>query len=292
MKLDVLVDYMNKLYYHPFADSYGLKIKGRKENIEKIFLVYDPEIAVTRKVLDKKPDLIISHHPLDKENYHEMYGHKKIREAIENSGASLCVYHLVMDAHSEMGHNKLLLDEIGKRFPLRFKCKCDPILDGRFYLGNSGIFYNCVAVNELEKAMEQILSTDLKTKYTNSSNGDYCKKIAVVSGGYSFRTVDDCLENDIDTLVCGETNLNDIELTFLSRIWSSSSDFPDPVRDAKKAEEMLKLNILAFGHEETELIGLYALKEKIVWDLGYNGIIEVVSSVFDAQNQNNFILNN
>jgi putative NIF3 family GTP cyclohydrolase 1 type 2 len=98
-------------------------------------------------------------------------------------------------------------------------------------------------------------------------NGSECKKVALCTGFFPGDFFSECWRNEIDTIICGENKL----ARHLSKpAWRRSKMEQQIVSIFKD----LKINLLCFGHEATEQLGLHALKDYLLQS-GYHGDIRV-----------------
>ncbi len=242
--LDKVVGFLDNTYGKRKWKS-GLKIPGRK-SIRKALLMYDIDLLFTRDMCLGLPDLIISHHPIKKEH----------RNYLRSTKASICVYHDSMDSQPLIGNNMVLIKFISGKYPVANITPFGKRNGG--HLGYSCILAEPADTQKLHDYIIQLLSSRFPVMFYN--NIPRTRRLAVISGGDSRQFIPECLDKDIDTFITGE-------LDYLSAVKEDEETVSNiPIRKFtlgylhELALQKYRLNIIAPGHEETELPGLFALQ--------------------------------
>jgi putative NIF3 family GTP cyclohydrolase 1 type 2 len=245
MKLDCLLDYLHTLYYHERADSFGLVVKGSAD-INRIALVYDFEV-ISSHLSRLHPDLVISHHPLHGENM----------KNAQYAGISVAVYHLVMDRHDEIGHNRLMLERLKMHLTLSDEERFGHF-DG-YPLGYSATLAGPTDVGEVVSAIESGLGVPVCHAYDANRK---CERIAVFSGA-AGSVPRECLDQEIDTLITGSYDRYRAHHDIIGFLMVQDPGDYNIGAVSRRAEVLNLLKVFPLGHEESELFGLYALKERL-----------------------------
>ncbi len=231
MKLEELVDYLdNYLDIKSFKDSSsnGLQVEGKK-NIRKVAFAVDACIESFKRAREMDADLLIVHHGLIWGGLRFVRGliYKRLKFLIE-SGISLYVAHLPLDAHPEVGNNVQILKLLGAK-PESFFAE---------YEGEKIGVYGEVEEQRIS-FLEKELETKLETKILTLRFGrEKVRKISVVSGSGTF-AIEEASEIS-DCLITGEYR-----------------------HKAYHAAKELEFNVIFAGHYATETLGLKALMEKV-----------------------------
>ena len=114
--LGKLVQHLNDLYQVKSFDEpaiNGLQVSGRKK-VRKVAFAVDGVLETFQEAVARKADLLVVHHgifwgfqfPLRGANYN------RVKTLMDND-LGLYAAHLPMDAHPQLGHNAVLLKELG-----------------------------------------------------------------------------------------------------------------------------------------------------------------------------------
>jgi len=231
MQLEELVEYLDDyLDIKSFRDSSsnGLQIEGKKD-IRKVAFAVDACIESFQKAREMKADLLIVHHGLIWGGLRFVRGltYKRLKFLLE-SGMSLYVAHLPLDAHPEVGNNVQILKLLGAE-PESFFAE---------YEGQKIGAYGEIGEKSMT-SLENELEGKLRTKVQSLKFGsDEVKKLSVVSGSGTF-AIEEASEIS-DCLITGEYR-----------------------HEAYHAAKELNFNVIFAGHYATETIGLKALMEKV-----------------------------
>lgn len=213
----------------------GLQIEGR-DTIKKIVTAVSINLEVVEAAIKQRADAIIVHHGMFwKSDEPVIRGYRKlrIRKIIEND-INLFAYHLPLDLHPEISHNRLILKGLGAGE-----------IEG---LGNSGNIkkdYSIGLTGIFEKPLlfDQIIKRVNKTLQTEARYFNYGKKniqsLYVVSGA-GRNMIDRISHLGVDAYLTG--------------------DVQESTEHIAKEEH---LNYIFAGHYNTEKLGMIELGEKI-----------------------------
>jgi putative NIF3 family GTP cyclohydrolase 1 type 2 len=250
MHLTQILGYLDVLYHRENADFYGTTLPYEKE-VGRILMVYDEKVLKNTGALKTEPDLIISHHPLQDKSFGYYLWANEI---------TFAWYHLVMDAHETIGHNRLLLDIIKEKVPLKN--------EGRFGTASNGNSKEILV--GYESYLKKPVRTDKIAGYLKNRlgipgsveryyNGDVCKKIGVVSGGCNFKEIQEAKSEGLDTLVVGEVDWDDIRWRLISMTNIRESGKMGELDILDVIRGYAELNLIPLGHQETEILGFQPL---------------------------------
>lgn len=206
----------------------GLQVRG-KEEVRKLALGVGIDVKFLKKCLDWGSDFIITHHGLNLNNLDQSLNSitKDRLKIIFENDLTLMGFHYALDAHREIGHNAQILKGIGAEIE-------EPFFDE---WGWTGIFRQ-------EKDLANLIA-DFEKLFNHKpvkvlSGKKQIKRLAVTSGGGAPKLyqMKEFLEAEIDLYVTG----------------TISESTPSLFEEAG-------INYLAFGHYDTEKIGLSALGE-------------------------------
>jgi putative NIF3 family GTP cyclohydrolase 1 type 2 len=131
----------------------GLQIEGTDE-IETIITAVSINLEVIEAAVKARAAAIVVHHGLFWKNDEPTirgYRRKRFKLLLEHD-INLFNYHLPLDFHPEIGHNRLILDGLGaemRNTPERERA-----------IGLTGIFKNPVPFTELVKKVNRVLETE------------------------------------------------------------------------------------------------------------------------------------
>ncbi len=233
-----LNDYLNSAGTADYAPN-GLQIEGRDE-IETVVTAVSINLEVIRSAVRKKADAILVHHGMFWKNEDPVIrGYKKERvRAILSNNISLFAYHLPLDFHPEIAHNRLILEGIRAD-------TIDPPEGEDRSLGLIGTYENPVELDELLRRVEESLGTEarcyrfgprrVKSLYVVSGGGKIEIERAVGLGVDAFLTGD---ARESTPAVARETGLNYI---FAGHY---NTERPGIIRLGKKIEERFGISVV------------------------------------------------
>jgi dinuclear metal center YbgI/SA1388 family protein len=207
----------------------GLQIEGA-EDIHKVVTAVSFNLEVVEAAVREKAQALLVHHGLFWKNEDPVirrYRRKRIGSVLENN-VNLFAYHLPLDMHPEISHNRLILEGLGAS-------RIEPAEEASKY-GLLGLFDPPVARGELQSRVESSLNTQCGIF---PDGPDQIRRVFVVSGG-GKNELDDALSLGIDTFLTGDAK----EAT------------PYAARESG-------INYLYAGHYATERPGVIALGERI-----------------------------
>ncbi|MCK5759928.1 MAG: Nif3-like dinuclear metal center hexameric protein [Candidatus Delongbacteria bacterium] len=202
MKVSYVLDILNKQIIPSIKwkdDPIGLLIGNKNADVSGILVSLNPTIAVVKEAIEKKCNLIVTHHPLFKNPTNKLveseYYSDIIMTMIKNDVSFIAChtnYDLVKGGVSYLLAEKFNLKDIKPLVPLD---KIEDIEDndyykehsksGNFGLGVIGELEKEISLKEFSKTAEKVLST--KTLRISSTSAKKIKKVAVCGGsGSSF----------------------------------------------------------------------------------------------------------
>jgi dinuclear metal center YbgI/SA1388 family protein len=229
MELHEVVNFLDKyLEINRFRDSSsnGLQISGGRD-VERIAFAVDACMETFQRAKDLNSDMVVVHHGLIWGGLKYIKGvlYNRLKYLME-SGISLYVAHLPLDAHPEIGNNVQILKLLGAEVESFFA-----EVDGR-EIGACGRIKpkkTDELVNEIE------IKFNTTARFLNFGK-DEIERISVVSGGGSFAIEE--ASKISDCLVTGEVK-----------------------HEAYHTTKELGFNVIFAGHYATETVGLKALME-------------------------------
>lgn len=221
---------------YPDYGPMGLQVVGA-EKVGKIACGVSASRELFERAAEAGAQLVLVHHGLFWERDTRVVGpvmRERLR-ALFDADLSLVAYHLALDAHSEVGNNALLCDELGIEREGRFA-------DG---LGFGGRLPEPIPVSALaERAQERLGRMPLVFSY----GPELVERVAVCSGG-AARYLAHAAAEGYDCFVTGEAD--------------------EPTKHAAKEAGV---HFVAGGHYATETLGVRALSARLaerfdlVWD--------------------------
>jgi dinuclear metal center YbgI/SA1388 family protein len=207
----------------------GLQIEGR-ESVERIVMAVSINLEVIEKALRKRADAIIVHHGLFWKNDRATvsgYRKKRLKTILEHD-INLFNYHLPLDFHREIGHNRLLLlalgaEEVEKDVPDRM-------------IGRSGVFHEPVLFKELIDRINRVLDTEARY----FQYGKERVSVLYVVSGAGRNEIEEVLDLNVDAFLTG-----------------------DAKESTKYIAEEGGINYIYAGHYNTEKLGIIELGKKI-----------------------------
>ncbi|MCL5004284.1 MAG: Nif3-like dinuclear metal center hexameric protein [Patescibacteria group bacterium] len=239
IKRDELVNFLNNYFepYQKLADenemiANGLQIPGAEE-VTKVALGVSANLEFFEKSVEQGGNFLIVHHGFglnrgfDK-NLMSRIMAERLRFLFKND-LSLCGYHFLLDHHPEIGNNAPVLRELGAE------------IQGNIH-GSWGYWGNLSVERPLEDVVDFLEKYYRHPGYVLYPNDRKISRVAVVSGsgGPDFNLAEEFREKAIDLLVTGD------------------------VRESHFAvAREINLTVAAFGHYNTETIGVKNLGEVI-----------------------------
>lgn len=239
IKRDTLIEFLDK-YFDPYRDLAaqnemvvsGVQIVGG-EKVRKVGLGVSGTLKFFKEAKEKGADFLIVHHGLGI--------HKQVAGNIPNAllqgrlrflyqnDLTLAGYHFALDYHPKIGNNTWVLSKLGAK----------PLGNIHGYWGWYGDLLGARPQKEIVSFLESFYGHTAKTL---GPLKDKVKRVAVVSGGGGpdADLVTEFLEKKIDLLITGELKESHFGI----------------------AEE-IDLAVAAFGHYNTEKVGVANLGEVI-----------------------------
>lgn len=227
VKRNLIIQYLNDFLDVTSFNDYcvnGLQLEGKKE-ITSVVTGVSSNLEFFKKAVEINADLIIVHHGLfwksDPVPF-ALVGYQRKRVSIlVNNNVNLAAYHLPLDAHPQIGNNRLICDELGIKELESFDVG---------YIGK-------LAYPHEFTDLIQIIENKIHPKPIILKSGSLKSfKIAVVSGSPGNKTLINAVQKGIDTFICGAIDEATVAL----------------------AKE-LKVNFINAGHYNTEIWGIRAL---------------------------------
>ena len=208
----------------------GVQVRGSEE-VKKVALGVNVDVEFLRRCQNWGANFVITHHGLglnDLDHYINPILKERFKILFDNN-ITLLAFHYLLDAHREIGNNAQILKKLGARIR-------EPFYDEWGWIG------------ELSKPMDINGVVTKLTKIFNHQPAKYLhgkkkvKRVAMVSGGGTPRIneMPEFLEKDFDLYVTGETR----------------ESIPALVKESG-------MNYLAFGHYDTEKLGVLALGDLV-----------------------------
>lgn len=246
LTLTKLQSYLSNVLYFdssidlPKIDPYmanGLQVKG-KEKIVKIGFGVSASLALFKLAQEARCDALVVHHSVNLPPYnrYDRIFQERLGFLLKH-GVSLFGYHFLLDAHPEVGHNALVLRQIGAEPVEPYLHKGDPWGHiGRFKVQGSRL-------KVIKKKLEHLLSEDA---VWYEFGPEEVRNVVALSGkGAPYPgEMQELIDKQIDLFITGEVHEWNREL----------------FREAK-------INFVAGGHYCTEVLGLRKLEEKVRADL-------------------------
>ncbi|MFW6138538.1 MAG: Nif3-like dinuclear metal center hexameric protein, partial [Spirochaetota bacterium] len=154
----------------------GLQIEGREE-VRRIVTGVSINYELIQKAASQKADAIIVHHGMFWKNENPVirgYRKKRIKQLLECE-INLFAYHLPLDEHPEISHNRLILEKLD--VDSIEKVQTPP---GKYATGLKGTFQMLVPFEKLVDRTNQGLNTRARYfQYGSSEIGS----VFIISGG-------------------------------------------------------------------------------------------------------------
>jgi dinuclear metal center YbgI/SA1388 family protein len=171
----------------------GLQIEGRRD-IERIVTAVSINLEVIDAAVREDAGAIVVHHGLFWKNEPAtVKGYRKRRlSLLLERGINLFNYHLPLDLHPEIGHNRLLLQGIGAEV-------VEQSGTGR-EIGLRGVFHEPVSFQLLIERINDLIGADARFFHYGS---DEIRSIYVVSGA-GRNELEEVIGMDVDAYLTGD----------------------------------------------------------------------------------------
>ncbi len=210
----------------------GLQIEG-KDTIEKLVTAVSINLEIIEAAVLKDAEALLVHHGMFWKNEDvTIKGYRKVRiKKILEHDINLFAFHLPLDMHPELSHNRLILKSLGAEIVEKVgNTEQDKSI------GLQGTFKTPLSFDALVKRINSELQTEAKYfKYGK----DYIESLFVVSGA-GRNEVDKITRLEVDAYLTGDVQEN---TEYIAR------------------ED--KLNYIFAGHYNTERVGIIELGKKI-----------------------------
>ncbi len=242
ISLPQLHEFLDELMiYNPSLDvskidqknANGLQVKGSVE-IKKVGLSVTASLQLFQKAKEIECDTIIVHHGLrwpSTPHYQKAF-QRKYSFLVKNN-ISLFGYHFLLDSHPEIGHNELILRNLGIE-------DTEVYLDSGGPWGRKGAFDQPQPLNEILEQCRDLFKREDIISYKFGK--EVIQNVAAVSGSGAPYGDDlqRLMDQEIDLYITGEAKESTREL----------------FREAEK-------NFIGAGHYATERLGIIELEQQI-----------------------------
>jgi dinuclear metal center YbgI/SA1388 family protein len=226
---DQIVAFANELLNVEAFPEYGrpgLQVVGAEE-VTKIACGVSSSRELFERAAASGSQLVLVHHGLFWSN-EPLVVDRRLKgrlEALFAGNLTLVAYHLVLDAHPELGNNALLAERLGARRDAEFAG-----------IGAGAHFEEPVTVDELASRLRDVTARE---PLVFAEGPERIERVAVVTGGGGTRLIEAAHER-YDALVTGE-----------------------PEEPALHTARELGIHFLAGGHYATETFGVRALAARL-----------------------------
>ncbi len=229
---DTIIEFLNGIYkIEEWSDSSmnGLQVEG-DDNVTGIALGVDASLELFEKAKENNMNFVVVHHGFywGKVFPVTSFWRRRFKFLLENN-LSLYACHLPMDAHSTIGHNSTIAQNLGL-------LNVEPFGEyhGNF-IGIKGELPQSVKIDEFKDSLADIFDYGVRIfKFGNES----IKTIGIVSGdAVTEEILKECAKKGVDLFITGETN-----------------------HVAYHIMKELKLNVAFCGHYSTERFALFKLE--------------------------------
>lgn len=231
MNLQKISNYLEDIFqYEQYPESAinGVQIANNGK-VNKIAVAVDFSLELLKKAIEKKIDLLITHHGIYWGKQMPITGryYELISTAIKNNIALISI-HLPLDMHEKYGNNIGIINTL-KKTGLNYQKKFGN------YKGMSILFEASYKKKiSFQKFLKNYQEEVGKSLYVLNVN-DKVKKIAICSGGGLFG-IEDAVENGCDTFITGDVN-----------------------HIAYHQCKELGINLISGGHYQTEIFGVQSI---------------------------------
>jgi len=152
----------------------GLQVEG-KEEIENILTAVSINLDVVHEAVRENADAVIVHHGMFWQNEERtVRGYRRARmDVLLRNNINLFAFHLPLDMHPEISHNRLILEHIGADSITGMQNKKE------FEFGLKGTFLPAIGFQELVRRINESLNTEARYFHYGKRQVD---SIVVVSG--------------------------------------------------------------------------------------------------------------
>jgi len=234
IKRAILEKWLNDYFLIDSVPDYlpnGMQIEG-KNSIKRIITGVSINLELIETAVSRRADAIIVHHGMfwkNDEKTIKSFRKDRIKKILEND-INLFAYHLPLDVHPRISHNRIILKNIGAS--VINSCKDNKDLT----FGLKGNFDKPIGFNELLERINNFLNT--KARFYKFGI-DYIKSIYVVSGA-GRNEIEKAFELSVDAYLTGDAN-----------------------EGTKYLAKESKLNYIYAGHYNTERPGIIELSNII-----------------------------
>ncbi len=254
--LNDVVDSINRIFPLELAekwDNSGLQIANENQQINKILITLDVDPQVVKYAVEKKINLIVSHHPIIFKPIDNIIGFKDeksllISELLKNNIAVLSIH---------TNADKVLFHKLADIFKLvNVEPLMKDITDEAVGIGSIGELEEEITLSEFLGVIKERLGTKV-LKYSGDSNR-IIKKVALCGGTCTSFISPFLQEKAIDVFVTSDIKYH----------------------EAQRAVE-LGVAVIDAGHFYTERVMLPEMKNIIEKEFNYNISVEVVDFAKD-----------
>jgi dinuclear metal center YbgI/SA1388 family protein len=213
----------------------GLQIEGTGE-VKKVLTAVSINLDVVRAALNEGADTIIVHHGMFWNNEQRTikgYRRKRILQIL-NGNINLFAYHLPLDLHPEISHNRMILAKLDAQVPQEEGEK-------RIQFGLKGLLKCPCSFEELVKRIN--LALDAESRFFHYGKSTIGSLLVVSGAGRNL--IDTVSELDVDAYLTGDAAEN---TEYIAR------------------EE--GLNYIFAGHYNTEKPGIIELGRRVEQEFG------------------------
>jgi dinuclear metal center YbgI/SA1388 family protein len=221
----------------------GLQVEG-KEEIEKIITAVSINLDVVHEAVSENADAVIVHHGMfwkSEERTVKGYRRARLHELLRNN-INLFAFHLPLDTHPEISHNRIILEHIG----------VDHITGAQengkeFECGLKGMFSAPIGFKELVHRINESLHTE--SRYFHYGK-ERIGSVFVVSGA-GRNLIDKVSALEVDAFLTGDAAENTQHIAKEERInyiyaGHYNTEKPGIIELGRKIAEKLHLNVRFF----------------------------------------------
>lgn len=233
-------DRLNSRDFHDYSLN-GLQYEGCRQ-ITTVCAAVDATMEAVEAAAEEGAEALLVHHGL-------FWGKSpvpltgrvgEIVRALVKNDISLLAYHLPLDAHNEIGNNRLLANDLSLTGTVRFG------LEGRSYLGVAGALPQPQSPDDLAQTLGDAWNCTSPRVY--GYGPELISRVAICSGrGATEEWLSEALELGCQAYLTGEV-----------------------VYEELLAAQHLGINIITAGHYQTERCGVQALGQELSLKFGLN----------------------
>ena len=231
-----LDDYLQIMNFRDYCPN-GMQVIGRP-GVERVALGVSANLECLRLAVEKRADMLITHHGLFWENTPQAVGTlmKGRLKLLFESDITLLGYHLPLDAHPALGNNALWLKALG--FEL------EGITLGIARGKPIGAVGNAPKRQTMRELVEKVTNVAGAPPLVYAYGPQTVRRLGVVTGG-GYHNLLDAIALGCDTFITGETG--------------------EPTEGIAREEGV---NFIGVGHYNSEKIGVQALGELLQKQFG------------------------